>query len=86
MTSAVYVRVETEFVQDAIDTVERIHKALTNRHGSPFRILEAEIEHLVDSGEVSAGDLVDLGEGILAAQPSATVIDIIRRARALGVI
>jgi hypothetical protein len=77
---------EGELISDAVDGLERVHKALAHRHGAAFRRLDRRIERIV-TGEVSieAPGLRYLGDGRFIAIPPRQFLDILDEAGRLGV-
>jgi len=78
---------ETELIHDAIDDLQRIMRALIKCHGYDFRALERRIEALME-GEVEWGEPRShwIGGGRIVFEPFPVMKEIIRDARALGVI
>lgn len=76
---------ETDLIYDALDSLSRIHHALVHRHGAAFRALEKDIEALGEQS-LDLGHPHDLGEGVFVFEPPRQFVDLIDRARALGVI
>jgi hypothetical protein len=77
---------ETELVGDVARDLERIFAALTHRHGESFRLLEREIERLVEGQLPICGEAVPLpGGDRLVLTPSADVRAVIAEAQRLGV-
>lgn len=71
---------------DALDLVIAAHKALTMRHGDEFRALERRIEATIESGDLGKIEHHDLGEGQFELSAPSKLTELIRDARALGVI
>ena len=80
-------RAELDLCLDALSDIERIFRALATRHGDDYRRLEQRIERLYDDktawGEVKTHMLA---EGIVLFEPWPVLQDIIRDARALGIL
>jgi len=80
------ITVESDPVLDALAELSRIHAALCARHGAAFRALDRSIDAILEGGgEALVGGVKVLGPGLYVFTPAAAVIDVLRRARELGV-
>jgi hypothetical protein len=75
-----------EAVMDAVNLVIAAHEALTKRHGDRYRTLERRIETIIESGDFGAIEHHDLGDGHIELSAPPNLTELIRDARAFGVI
>lgn len=80
-------RLETDLIDDAINSLMRIREALPRRHGDAFRALERRLEAL-PARELEAGlrSLPDSEAISFIATPPQEWLDILAEAKRLGVI
>jgi hypothetical protein len=78
-------RCETDAVRDAIDLFAAAMAAVATRHGERFREFERRLEALLEA-DLEPPTMVNLGDGIFAAEAPASWSLILRDARDLGLI
>jgi hypothetical protein len=85
--TTLHFKLEFELLDDAVDQIARIDRALVNRHGSAFRDLERRIERLMEEGATCGREhLVALGPLRFVILPPREVTDLIDDAKRLGVL
>lgn len=83
---ALTITAEFDLLYDAVDTVERAHRALATRHGAAFRDLERKIEALMEAPDWGEVPMADLEPGRVVFFVPEKLAELITDARALGVI
>lgn len=80
-------RFETDLVHDAVDTLLRVHQALTHRHGERFRSLERRVEEVFEQdARGSSIGVASLDGGVVLLTPPLAWRALITEARTMGVI
>lgn len=78
-------KLETDLISDAVDEIARAHKALAQRHGAEFRLLDQRIERAVEAGEYGDISLHLLPDGFVIAEPPALIKELLAEIKRLGV-
>lgn len=86
MASAGTLTVGFSAAMDALDLVIAAHRALASRHGDQFRALERRIETIIETGDMGTTEHHNLGDGQFELSAPSKLTELIRDARALGVI